>query len=180
MRRSARRSAHAEENAIASTVTSIRRLVRALRVNAQRTQAVAGISAAQLFVLQQLGVGEGLSLNALAARTLTDRSSVADVVDRLQANGLVRRTVDASDRRRASIRISPAGRRVLNRAPAAPTTALIAALRKLGPTEQGTLARSLLRLNDALGAGSTPATMLFADADDTAVRRIVHRHPKRR
>jgi DNA-binding MarR family transcriptional regulator len=179
MRRSANRSAHAKGNAIASTVTSIRRLVRALRVNAQRTQAVAGISAAQLFVLQQLGVGEGLSLNELAARTLTDRSSVADVVDRLLANGLVRRTVDESDRRRASIHITPAGRRVLKRAPAAPTTALIAALRKLSPTEQGTLARSLRRLNDALGAGTTPATMLFADADDTAVRRPARKQPKR-
>ena len=180
MRRSAGRSTQAEENAIASAVTSIRRLVRALRVTAQQTQAVAGISAAQLFVLQQLRVGEDLSLNVLAARTFTDRSSVADVVDRLRANGLVERAVDPLDRRRASIRITRAGRRVLTRAPTAPATALIAALRTLSPAEQRALARSLRRLNDALGAGTTPATMLFADADEAAMRRVLQRQPKGR
>jgi DNA-binding MarR family transcriptional regulator len=147
-------------------VTSIRRLVRVLRLNAQRTQATAGISAAQLFVLQQLRIDDSLSLSELAARTLTDRSSVADVVDRLHAEGLVDRTADPSDRRRASVRITPKGRRMLSRAPDAPTTAHVAALHGLTPRERQTLARSLVRLNQALGAADAPATMLFAEPDE--------------
>ncbi len=160
--RSTESRAHA---AIASAVTSIRRLVQVLRVNAQRTQAVAGLSAAQLFVLQQLRTDDSLSLNELAARTFTDRSSVADVVDRLTAQGLVDRAVDPSDRRRASVRITRAGRWTLSHAPEAPTTALIAALHQLTPREQAALARSLTRLNEALGAADAPATMLFDDLD---------------
>lgn len=148
---------------IASAVVSVRRLVRVLRLHDQRTQAVAGVSAAQLFVLQQLGTGGELSLNDLAERTLTDRSSVAEVVDRLQVQGWVVRQVDSADRRRAAVRITAAGRRLLARAPEAPATALIAALTALSRPERSALARSLVRLNQALGAADEPATMLFSD-----------------
>ena len=160
-------SAPRSGDSIAAAVTSIRRLVRVLRLNAQRTQAIAGISSAQLFVLQQLGTDDSLSLNELAARTLTDRSSVAAIVDRLALQGLVDRAADLSDRRRASVRITTKGRRMLLRAPEAPTTALVAALRQLTPRERQALARSLARLNGAMGAADEPATMLFADADET-------------
>ena len=148
---------------IASSVASIRRLVRALRLTARRTQAVSGITAAQLFVLQQLKSDTSLSLNELAARTLTDRSSVADVVDRLEAQHLVDRAVDPSDRRRAAIRITagwpthpvPRARRAHDHADAA--------LKALSPRDRALLAESLIRLNTALGAADAPATMLFAD-----------------
>ena len=145
---------------------SIRRLVRVLRLTAQQTQLASGISAAQLFVLQQLGSDAHLSLNELATRTLTDRSSVADVVDRLVTQGLVVRAVDPADRRRALVRITPSGRRMLARVPDAPTTALIVALKKLTAAERRALARSLDRVDPALGAADEPATMLFAD-DET-------------
>jgi len=148
-------------------VTSIRRLVRVLRLAAQRTQAASGLSAAQIFVLQHLGAAERLSLNELASRTMTDRSSVADVVDRLNEQGFVARDVDATDRRRASVRITAAGRRRLARAPEAPVTALIAALRSLAPRDRATLARSPALLNSALGAADTPATFLFQDDKGT-------------
>lgn len=167
-------------DAVTSSVDSIRRLVRVLRVAAQRTQAAAGVSAAQLFVLQQLRDDNALSVNELAARTLTDRSSVADVVDRLSAQGLVTREVDAADRRRAAVRITAAGRRTLSRAPDAPTTMLIAGLRSLPLREQTALARSLERLHRAMGTSDEPATMLFADADERSrTRRAPHRtaHP---
>lgn len=153
----------ASRDSIASAVVSVRRLVRVLRLHAQRTQTAAGIGAAQLFVLQQLGGGDYLSLSELAVRTLTDRSSVADIVERLGAQGLVDRAVDPTDRRRAAIRITVVGQRLLARAPEAPTTALIGALRAMPPRDCRALARSLTELNRALGVADEPATMLFAD-----------------
>lgn len=164
---------------MSSAVSSIRRIVRVLRLASQRTQSAAGISAAQLFVLQQLGDGRERSLNELAERTLTDRSSVAAVVERLQGHRLVDRAADPTDRRRAAIRITAAGRRLLNRAPDAPTTGLIGALRKLTPRELTTLAHSLDRLTAALGASHEPPSMLFAD-DSAAKRRPRKRSSRRR
>jgi DNA-binding MarR family transcriptional regulator len=135
-----------------SAVASIRRLIRVLRIAAQQTHVKTGVSAAQLFVLQQLGEAADLSLSELAQRTLTDRSSVAAVVDRLQAAGLVARSVDTRDRRRAAVRITSAGRRVLARGVDAPATALVKALRRLDAKRLAALALSLEDLVAALGA----------------------------
>jgi DNA-binding MarR family transcriptional regulator len=155
---------------MSSAVSSIRRIVRVLRLAAQRTQAAAGVSAAQLFVLQQLGDGSELSLNELAERTLTDRSSVAAVVERLKTQQLVDRAPDPADRRRAAIRITAAGRRLLRRAPDAPTTTLLGALRKLTPRELTALAHSLGRLTVVLGASNAPPSMLFSDESHHSTR----------
>jgi DNA-binding MarR family transcriptional regulator len=144
-------------------VNGIRRITRALRLAAGATQAQSGISAAQLFVLRQLAEGSGMSISALAARTLTDRSSVAAVVDRLVERGLARRGVSAADRRRAEVAITPRGRQLLESAPPAPTSLLTAALTRLADTELHALADSVDRLVGAMGLGATPAVMLFEE-----------------
>ena len=48
-------------------------------------------------------------------------TSVTNLVDRLEAQGLVARATDASDRRRILASLTPQGRRVLKRATAALT-----------------------------------------------------------
>ena len=61
---------------------AIRRVVRTLREASRHSEKAAGISAAQLFVLQRLAGTGGLSVNELAARTLTHQSSVSVVVSK--------------------------------------------------------------------------------------------------
>ena len=154
-----RRQARAADASVAQVVAGIRRLDRGLRLAARTVERDTGLSAAQLFVLQHLDDAEPLSLNELATRTFTDRSSVSVVVDRLVDAGLVSRTTDPDDRRRARIRITAKGRRVLARAPAAPTDLLLAALRQLPASVVRPLGSSLARLNAALGF--TQEEMLF-------------------
>jgi DNA-binding MarR family transcriptional regulator len=136
-------------------------MVRVMRLAAQKTRATAGIGPAQLFMLQQFGDGNALSLSELATRTLTDRSSVAEVVERLEEQGLVRREADPADKRRAAVRISAAGRRLLARSPKAPGTVLIGAIRKLTPRARMALAKTIGQLNVALGAAHGSASLLF-------------------
>jgi DNA-binding MarR family transcriptional regulator len=152
----------AERNRAAGEVLNgFRRILRALRITAGETQASVGLSAAQLFVLGQLAHADVLSINELAMRTLTDRSSVAAVVERLVERGLIARSRAADDRRRAAIHITPAGRRLLRSAPAAPTERLITGLAALHPAELNQFARLMSRLVDAMGLEAAPATMLF-------------------
>ena len=146
-----------------AAVEAMRRIVRALRVAAQRTQSEAGISAAQLFVLGQLSAAPVESLSELADRTLTDRSSVADVVDRLAARGLVQRAQSALDRRRMTIALTAPGRRLLNEAPPPPTGLLIEGVAQLSDAELAGLAHGLERLTQNMGIAGEPTTMLFED-----------------
>lgn len=144
-------------------IDAIRRIVRGLRLAEQATRSDAGLSAAQLFVLQQLAGQPPASLGELATRTLTDRSSVAGVVERLVDAGLVATERDASDRRRVLVRLTRAGRSVLRAAPPAPTMLLVDALRRFPASERRVLAAGLQRLVHEMGLEAEPATMLFED-----------------
>ena len=95
---------HASADARA-VLDAIRRIVRLLRQSARAAERRTGMSAAQLFVLQQLrSAGGALTPGELAERTLTHQSSVSVVARRLVDGGLVkrqrrRRTVVASSSR---------------------------------------------------------------------------------
>lgn len=149
----------------AAAVDALRRILRVMRTAATETQTKLGISAAQLFVLSQLTDADGLSINELAERTLTDRSSVATVVDRLVGRELAERSPSPRDRRRAEVRITEAGRSLLVQAPTAPTALLVAGLARLSDPEVHTLAVALDRLVGAMHLEATPAEMFF-EGDD--------------
>jgi DNA-binding MarR family transcriptional regulator len=144
-------------------VDGVRRLVRGLRLAEQRTRAESGLSAPQLFVLGQLVESAAASLSELAARTLTDRTSVAAVVARLEEMGLVASERSASDRRRVLVRITAGGRRRLQAAPQPPTALLLDALGRLTRAELRGLTRHLERLVAEMGLADEPAGMLFEE-----------------
>ena len=153
-------------------VDGVRRIVRVLRLAEQRTRAEAGLSAAQLFVLGALTESAAASLSELAARTLTDRSSVAAVVDRLAEAGLVTSGRASDDRRKVLVRITAAGRRTLDAAPEPPTSLLLAALARLPRAELAALSSGLEHLAEAMGLAGEPAGMLF---EERAASRPVRR-----
>ena len=165
--------------AVARSVDAVRRILRALRLAARDTQAAAGLSAAQLFVLQALDQGGEASLSDLAGRTMTDRSSVAAVVDRLLDAKLVVRGTSAADRRRASISLTAAGRSVLARSPEPPGALLMSALQSLPARQVSALSAGLAALASAMGADTGRATMLFEDGDGADPRRRTRRARRR-
>src|SRR5882724_4856948 len=99
---------HASRDARA-VLDAIRRVVRLLRQSAREAEKRTGLSAAQLFVLQQLrAAGGALTPGELAERTLTHQSSISVVVKRLVAARLVSRARSPSDRRRVELSLTPA------------------------------------------------------------------------
>ncbi|HEU4643377.1 MAG TPA: MarR family transcriptional regulator [Gemmatimonadaceae bacterium] len=146
--------------AIVAAVSGIRRLERALRLAARQVESVTRLSAAQLFVLEQLAGAPADSLNDLALRTLTDRSSVSALVDRLTDLGLVTRRSDRADRRRQRIRITATGRRVLASATRSPTALLIDGLRHLTRAELTGLVTGIARLDHAMALAAASARPL--------------------
>jgi len=70
-----------------------------------------GLSIAKLAALQRLSeAGESLPLGQLAERLACVKSNVTQLVDRLEADGLVNRAADANDRRSRLAVLSSAGR----------------------------------------------------------------------
>jgi DNA-binding MarR family transcriptional regulator len=75
----------------------------------------------------------------LAERLSMPRPTVTVAVKRLEADGFVRREIDASDLRRHRLRLTPAGRKLTQRGLAVLSTAFAARLARLSNSEQGAL-----------------------------------------
>jgi DNA-binding MarR family transcriptional regulator len=144
-------------------LVAIRKLVRTLRTSASTVERDTGLSSAQLFVLQMLNEAPANSVNDLAARSMTDQSSVSVVVARLEAKRLVTRLPSRADARRTTVSITPAGRMLIEGAPATVQGRLIAALLQLTPETRAQLTTLIETLTDHLGAASDAASFLFED-----------------
>ncbi len=142
---------------------ALRRLVRFLRLGTRAAEARTGVSSAQLFVLQRLTDAPALSIADLAARTLTDPSSVSTVVAKLAERGLVARRPSPEDRRRAMVSLTSAGRQMLTRAPELAQVRLLDALDRMPSGERDALARTLTAWVHDAGADRLEPRMLFED-----------------
>jgi MarR family transcriptional regulator, temperature-dependent positive regulator of motility len=70
----------------------------------------------QLVILIAISENEGLSQTRLVERTGVDRSTLADIVRRMQQKGLLQRRRTKEDARAYEVKLTDAGRRVLRRA----------------------------------------------------------------
>ncbi|MEX2282410.1 MAG: MarR family transcriptional regulator [Gemmatimonadota bacterium] len=145
-------------------LNAFRRLLRALRVAAGETQSRYQVSPAQLFVLEELNAaGRPLSITELANLSMTDRSSVADVVERLVQAEYATRERSADDRRRAEVRITPAGAALARSAPPAPGLQLLNGLKALSEAELKSLSLGMTRLLAEMGLVHGQAGFMFED-----------------
>src|SRR4051794_784000 len=143
----------AHESDAAEVMTSLRRLVRMIRLADRDANASHELGSAQLFVLHSLAMAPASSLAELAQRTLSDQSSVSTVVAKLVAKKLVKRSTSAIDRRRAELGLTPAGQRLVAKVPQPLQARIIHAVATMPEKPRKELVRSLERLVESIGAG---------------------------
>src|SRR3981081_3220591 len=146
---------------VARALNALRRMVRGLRSAAEAVERDLKISAAPLFVLRELERAPDQSVKDLAGVTMTTHSTVSQVVAQLIAKGLVVRTADALDGRRAVLRLSRRGTQPLRNAPRAIQEDLLDGFAALRPSVRRGLATGLERWLAASGLSGVPSTMLF-------------------
>jgi len=146
---------------LSRALNALRRMVRGLRSAAEGIERELNVSAAQLFVLTQLGQVPDQSVKDLAVVTMTTHSTVSQVVGQLIAKGLVTRTADASDGRRSVLRLTRQGSNLVKKSPRLIQADLIKGFGALRPSERRDLANGLERWLDTSGLGGVRSTMLF-------------------
>ena len=150
-----------KQSDVARAFNALRRMVRGLRSAAEAVERDLKISAAQLFVLRELERVPDQSVKDLAGVTMTTHSTVSQVVAQLIAKGLVIRTADALDGRRAVLSVSRQGTNLLRKAPRAIQQDLVDGFATLRPAERRGLASALERWLAASGLSGVPSSMLF-------------------
>jgi DNA-binding MarR family transcriptional regulator len=92
---------------------------------------------------------------------MTTHSTVSQVVGQLTTKSLVTRTPDASDGRRAVLRLTQQGATLVKKSPRVIQTDLIEGFGALRLSERRGLANGLEKWLEASGLGGVPPTMLF-------------------
>ncbi len=110
---------------------AVNRLQRRLR-----QESLGGLSPAQASALGSVNRHGSPTLGELAAIEQVQPPTMTRIVASLTEAGMVTRVADATDRRSARVRITPAGERALERMRTRKTAFLLRRLAELGPDEQ--------------------------------------------
>ena len=122
---------------------------RAVEARVEGALAAEGLSLAKLGALRHLALAnEPLTLSQLAERHCCGRSNVTALIDRLEADGLVARTVDPTDRRNVRASLTAAGRAAYERANAILAEQERAIDERLGRAPRAELARGLQTMRE--------------------------------
>ena len=131
-----------------ATTSSVSGLAAHLRIAVARTarrlrqEAGGGLSPTLTAALATIERHGPLTPSELAARERVQRPTATKVVARLEADGLVERTADPTDRRSSLIAVSEDGRALLRQVRTRKDAFLAARLRALAPEDRATLDRA--------------------------------------
>ncbi len=149
---------------IQRVLDALRRIVQTLRASSRASEKVAGITTAQVFVLQQVAQ-DPCSISELAARTYTQPGSVSAVVSRLVAQGLATRT-GTGDRRRAEVTCTPEGRARLAEVAPQVQERLIAVMAAMDPATLSQMAVALEFVASSVAAQDEAPPMFFEGEEE--------------
>ena len=144
---------------------NLRRIVQALRLSSSQFERTSGLTAAQVMILRHIDASAGLSINDLAAQTLTHQSTVSEVVGKLEAKGLAIRSRAASDGRRRELQLTDAGSAILQNAGKTFSETLIQAVGALPDATLDGLSGGLASLIEAAGLQTATAPMFMEDPE---------------
>ena len=100
-----------------AVLQQFRELFRVSQQHFQRIESTCGLSGAQLWALSELKAAPGLTVSGLARALSIHLSTSSNLLDKLEAQELIRRERDSVDQRVVRIYLTSAGRQLLRRAP---------------------------------------------------------------
>lgn len=132
--------------ASARVLRRFRLVFNAVKTHFQQVEKVAGIGGAQLWALSIVADHAGLGVTELARAMDVHQSTASNLVRSLAGHDYIRAERGAADRRAVQLHLRPAGRRVLQHAPAPLTGVLPQALDSLDEATLDRLDHDLARL----------------------------------
>ncbi len=132
----------------------LQRAARAVFAAAEPSIAAIGLTPTQFGVLEALLHKGPLNHGELKAKVLTSAANLTDVIDKLEARGLITRRRETGDARRICVELTAAGDCLIRGGFPAHAGQIAAVMAALDPAEQTTLAALLRKLGLAAEAGA--------------------------
>jgi DNA-binding MarR family transcriptional regulator len=147
------------------SLIALRRILRATELYARDLAQAAGMTPAQLRVLQVVDEKGGATPKALANQMSVSQATVTALVDKLVARGMVERIASEHDRRQINVVMTALGEHTLEHAPDALQQRYVRAFEDLADWEQAQLVSSLERVADMLDAKGLDASPVLTTGE---------------
>lgn len=115
LRRSSRHESKSRR--VAAVLQHVRELFRVSQEHFKRIEARCGVSGVQVWAAAELKAKPGMKISELAIALSIHLSTASNLLDRLEGKGLARRERGKKDQRVVRAYITPAGEKMLRRAP---------------------------------------------------------------
>ncbi len=149
-----------------ASLVALRRILRATELYSRDLAHAAGLTPAQLRVLQiTVMKGGSTTPKALATQMGVSQATVTALVDRLVTRGMVARERSETDRRQTNVVISERGQAAVEEAPDALQQRYVRAFEQLKDWEQAQLLASLERVADMLDATEMDASPVLTTGE---------------
>ncbi len=144
---------------------SLRRISRAIDLHSKHLASTFGLTGPQLVALRTVGQLEEAAPSEIAREVSLSQATMTGIIDRLAARQLVTRERTSKDRRRVTVRLTDAGRALIEQAPSPLQERFVDRLQRLEPEEQHRIRSSLERIVEMMdGDDLDAAPVLDPDA----------------
>jgi DNA-binding MarR family transcriptional regulator len=145
---------------------SLRRIIRANDLHSRRLGKETGLTTPQLVVMLAIVGSEKPTVSQISRDISLSQATVTNILNRLEANDLIRRERSQQDRRRVNLQVTPAGRKLLKGAPKPLQEGFIARFAQLEDWEQYLIVSSLARVAAMMDAQDLDAAPLLAPGEE--------------
>ncbi len=140
-------------------IKQIRILFKAVQNHSRNVEKVCGLSSAKLWMLHEVAQNPGIRVSQLARLLSIHPSTCSNVLDKIEAKGLIYRDRSKADQRTVHLFATEKGQQLLDSAPSPPQGQLSSALEKLSEKQVTMLEISLNDFIEALHFDDTSAAM---------------------
>lgn len=150
-----------DSNLTLEALRALRRILRAAELGNRQLATATGLTPSQLLVLQEIGERGEVTPTQLSAALQFSQATITNIVDRLEAGGLVTRKRGEEDKRRIHLTCTPAGFQTMERAPDLLQARFSEEFARLAEWEQAMILAGLGRLGEILGVARSDAAPLL-------------------
>ncbi len=160
-----------------STLTALRRILRATDLHSREVASSVGLTTVQLRLLKIVQESQSANAKTLALQLHVSQATITVLLDKLEAKKMIERRVSETDRRQKLIHITGLGRDALEAAPDPMQRAFVRRYEKLEAWEQAMLMAAAERIAYLLDADGLDASPVLAAGDITGAADLPTQEP---
>lgn len=144
---------------------ALRRITRAIDLHSKRLQKESGLTTSQLLVIEAIEKLDNPTPSSIAREILVSQSTVTNLTERMERNGLLKRIKSPSDKRSVRLKVTAKGKRSYESAPELLQSEFLEKFRRLQSWERHMLLSAIERVATMMDAEELDASPILTSGE---------------